>query len=259
MKRRSKAGGKAVKAQARQTPTAKRSSRMQAVTSRRSSTSTQETETARVARERDEALEQQAATSEILGVISRSPADVQPVLDTIVRAAVKLCNSHDAVILLRDGDHLRTAAHNGPMKMDFTSMPISRDWVAGRVVVDRAPVHVRDLASAKDDFPLGRAIALRLNARTCLGLPLLRHGEAIGTLFLRRTVVLPFSRKQIELLQTFAAQAVIAIENARLLNELQQRTDDLSESLDQQTATSEVLKVISSSPGALEPVFQAML
>jgi GAF domain-containing protein len=219
---------------------------------RKPSSASANTKIARLTRERDEALEQQAATSEILGVISRSPANVQPVLDTIVRVAVKLCNSYDAVILLRDGDHLRIAAHHGPMALDFTSMPISRDWVSGRVVADRVAVHVRDLTAASDDFPLGRAIALRLKQRTCLGLPLLRHGEAIGTLFLRRTVVLPFSDKQIALLQTFAAQAVIAIENTRLLNELR-------ESLQQQTATSEVLSVISSSPGELEPVFQAML
>ncbi len=108
----------------------------------------QQTETERLTRERDEALEQQAATSEILNVISCSPTDVQPVLDTIVRAAVKLCNSYDAVLLLRDGDHLRIAAHHGPMTLDFTSMPISRDWVSGRVVVDRIPLHVRDLAAA---------------------------------------------------------------------------------------------------------------
>ena len=259
MKRRSKTGGKSTKARGRVAATSKHSNRPETVARRWSSATTQETETARLMRERDEALEQQAATSEILGVISRSPADVQPVLDTIVRAAVKLCNSYDAVILLRDGDHLRIAAHHGPMTIDFTSMPISRDWVAGRVVVDRVPVHVSDLAAAGDEFPLGRTIAVRLKMRTCLGLPLLRHAEAIGTLFLRRTVVLPFSHKQIALLQTFAAQAVIAIENTRLLNELRQRTDDLTELLEQQTATSKVLEVISSAQGELQPVFDAIL
>ncbi len=210
-------------------------------------------------RERDEALEQQAATSEILNVISRSPADVQPVLDTIVRAAVKLCNSYDAVILLRDSDQLRIAAHHGPIKIDFTHGPINRDWVSGRCIIDRVPVHVRDFAAEGKEFPLGRDISLRLKQRTVLAVPFLRGGEAIGSLTMRRQEVLPFSEKQIALLQTFSAQAVIAIENTRLFEAEQQRTRELSESLEQQTATSEVLRVISSSPGDLAPVFEAML
>ena len=206
-----------------------------------------------------ESLEQQTATSEILGVISRSPTDVQPVLDTIVRSAVTLCDSYDAVILLRDGEQLRVAAHYGPMTIDFAQLPIGRDTVAGRTVVDRMPVHVHDLSDAADEFPLGREIALRLNQRTVLSLPFLREGQAIGCLFLRRTVVRPFSEKQIALLQTFADQAIIAIENVRLFEAEQERTRELTESLEQQTATADVLSVISSSPGELEPVFQAML
>ena len=144
---------------------------------------------------RDEAREQLAATSEILGIISRSPADVQPVLDTIVRAAVKLCNSHDAVILLRDGDRLRIAAHHGPIKVDFTHGPINRDWVSGRCVVERVPVHVHDLAVDGDEFPLGRDISVRLKQRTVLGIPFLHDGEAIGCLTMRRNEVLPFSEE----------------------------------------------------------------
>ncbi len=206
-----------------------------------------------------ESLEQQTATSEILDVISNSPTDVQPVLDTIVRTAVTICNSYDAVILLKDGEQLRIAAHHGPMKIDFGGAPISRNWVSGRVVVDGVPVHVHDLTAEDTDFPLGREIALRLNQRTVLGLPLLREGQAIGCLFLRRPEVRPFTEKQIGLLQTFADQAVIAIENARLFEAEQQRTRELTESLEQQTATSEVLQVISSSPGDLEPVFATML
>jgi two-component system, NtrC family, sensor kinase len=204
-----------------------------------------------------ESLEQQTATSEILGVISSSPTNVQPVLGAIVRTAVTLCESHDAVILLRDGDHLRIAAHYGPMTIDFERALIGRDWVSGRVVMDRVPVHVHDLTAEGGEFPLGREIALRLNQRTVLGLPLSREGQAIGCLFLRRTEVRPFSEKQIALLQTFADQAVIAIENARLFAAEQQRTSELTESLEQQTATSEVLQVISSSPGDLQP--EAML
>ena len=206
-----------------------------------------------------ELLEQQTATSEILGVISRSPTDVQPVLDTIVRSAVTLCDSYDAVILLRDGEHLRVAAHHGPMTIDFAQLPIGRDTVAGRTVVDRMPVHVHDLTDAGDEFPLGRDIALRLNQRTVLSLPFLRDGQAIGCLFLRRTVVLPFSEKQVALLQTFANQAIIAIENVRLFEAEQQRTRELSELLKQQTATADVLKVISRSTFDLQVVLDTLI
>src|SRR5262249_26869078 len=121
------------------------------------------------------------------------------------------------------------------------------------------PAHVHDLQTSKDEFPDGSKAAARLGHRTVLVVPLLREDEAIGTLQIRRTEVKPFTDKQIELVRTFAAQAVIAIENVRLFDEVQARTRELSESLEQQTATSEVLKVISSSPGELEPVFQAML
>ena len=206
-----------------------------------------------------EAFEQQTATSEILGVISGSPTDVQPTLDAIVKTAVSLCDSYDAVILLREGDYLRITAHHGPMAIDFKGAPLSRDWVAGRTVIDRVPVHVADLTAETAEFPLGAKISARLKQRTVLGLPLLREEQAIGCLFLRRTDVRPFTDKQVALLQTFAAQAVIAIENTRLFGQLRRRTDDLAESLEQQTATSEVLKVISSSPGELQPVFDAVL
>ena len=206
-----------------------------------------------------ESLEQQTATSEVLRVISNSPTKVQPVLATIVRTAVSLCNSYDAVILLREGEHLRIAAHHGPMALDFERLPLGRDFVSGRTVIDGVPVHVPDFMAAGAEFPRGREVAKRLKQRTVLGLPLRREGQTIGCLFLRRTEVLPFTDKQIELLTTFADQAVIAIENVRLFEAEQQRTRELTESLEQQTATSEVLSVISSSPGELEPVFQAML
>jgi GAF domain-containing protein len=204
-------------------------------------------------------LEQQTATSEVLRVISSSPTNVQPVLDTIVRTAVSLCNSYDAVILLREGEYLRIAAHHGPMALDFERLPLGRDFVSGRTVIDGVPVHVPDFMAAGAEFPRGREVAKRLKQRTVLGLPLMREGQTIGCLFLRRTEVLPFTDKQIELLASFADQAVIALENVRLFEAEQQRTRELTESLEQQTATSEVLRVISSSPGALEPVFQAML
>ena len=205
-----------------------------------------------------ESLEQQTATSEILDVISNSPTDVRPVLDTIVRTAVTICDSYDAVILLKDGEQLRIAAHHGPMKIDFGGAPIGRDWVSGRVVVDGVPVHVHDLRAEGTEFPLGREIALRLHHRTVLGLPLLREGQAIGCLLLRRSEVRPFTEKQISLLQTFADQAVIAIENTRLFEAERERTRELTESLEQQTATSKVLDVISRSAFDLHAVFETV-
>ncbi len=264
MRRRSKAGGGSAKtrrrkAAARRTaPVRKRKNRAKASWSAAAKTA----DAARLKAELREALEQHAATSEILSVISSSPTNVQPVLDTIVRTAVSLCNSYDAVILLRDGnDHLRIAAHYGPMTLDFARLLIGRDFVGGRTVIDGVPIHVDDLSAeaAGREFPRGREIARRLNQRTVLGLPLAREGQTIGCLFLRRTEVLPFSEKQIALLRTFADQAVIAIENTRLFEAEQQRTHELTASLERQTAMAEVLGVISASPGALEPVFQTML
>ena len=120
-----------------------------------------------------------------------------------MRTAVTIYDSYDAVILLKDGEQLRIAAHYGPMKIDFGwGAPIGRDWIAGRVVVDGAPVHVHDLTAEGTEFPLSRDIALRLNHRTVLCLPLLREGRAIGCLYLRRPEVRPFTEKQIGLLET---------------------------------------------------------
>jgi two-component system, NtrC family, sensor kinase len=160
---------------------------------------------------------------------------------------------------LRQGERLYARAHHGPLQLDFRDWPIGRGWITGRAVVDRTVVHVYDPAAFAREYPDGSEMARRLGYRTILSVPMLRGDEAVGALTIRRSEVKPFTDKEIELVETFAAQAVIAIENTRLLNELQQRTDDLTESLEQQTATSEVLKVISSSPGELDPVFQAML
>jgi hypothetical protein len=121
------------------------------------------------------------------------------------------------------------------------------------------PVQVADLQNAGADFPAGKEFAIKFGHRTTLAVPLIREGRALGSILVRRSEVRVFDQNEIALLNTFAAQAAIAIEDARLLNELRQRTDDLSESLEQQSATSEVLQVINSSPGELEPVFQAML
>src|SRR5262249_43009944 len=145
------------------------------------------------------------------------------------------------------------------MAFPYVRQPIGRDWVAGRTVIDRKPIHVHDLFTAGDDLSRGREIAALAGHRTTLGIPLMREDAAIGCIVLRRDVVHPFAEKQITILQTFADQAVIAIENTRLFEEVQARTHDLTESLEQQTAMSEILSVISGSPGALQPVFEATL
>src|SRR5215475_8659268 len=214
---------------------------------------------AALARELKEAREQQAATADVLKVISRSTFDAQKVLDTLVESAARLCDAYDAIIMLREEKSLRVRAHHGPIPLDIMDWAIGRGSVSGRAFVDRTPIHIHDLHAAAHEFPDGSKAALRLGYRTALAVPLLRRREAIGILAIRRTEVKPFTDKQIALVTTFADQAVIAIENARLFDEVQSRTRELSESLEQQTATSEVLKVISSSPGELEPVFNAML
>ena len=207
------------------------------------------------------ALDQQTSTSEILRVIASSPTDLRPVLDALVENAGRLCEAADAALLLVEGDQLSLAASHGyaegaPIGL---SNPIHRDWVAGRAVVDARTVHVEDLANAETDFPLGRQIAIRFGHRTTLATPLLREGAPIGALFLRRRQVRPFSDKEIALLQTFADQAVIAIENVRLFNELQASNRELTAALDAQTATSEILRAISSSLTDVQPVFNTIV
>jgi two-component system, NtrC family, sensor kinase len=214
-------------------------------------------------RELTEALTYQTGSSNILSVIASSPTDVAPVLKAIVESACELCEAYDAVVLLKDGDDLRFSAHHGSIGINLEKWPISRNWTAGRAFVDHKPVHVRDMLSDEGaEFPDSRELSRHTGSpgiRSILSVPLLRENESIGTILLRRNEVQPFTDKQIALLQTFADQAVIALGNVRLFDEVQQRTRDLSESLQQQTATSEVLRVISASPGELEPVFQAML
>ena len=182
------------------------------------------------ARNRDvtEALEQQTATGEILRVIASSPTDLQPVLDALVASASRLCQAADTFLLLVEGDQLRVAALHGSVDENARlSNTINRGWVAGRAIVDARTVHVEDLANAEAEFPIGAAIAIRLGHRTALAIPLLRKGVPIGALFLRRQEVRQFSNEEIALLQTFADQAVIAIENVRLFRELEQKSREL--------------------------------
>ena len=206
-----------------------------------------------------ESLQQQTATADVLKVISRSTFDLQKVLDALTELVCRLCDAYDAVLFMREGESLSFAAHYGPIPMDFAKWPLTRAWVAGRTVVDCKPVHVDDLQAEEIEFPDGQAMALRMGHRTILSIPLLRGNEAIGALQIRRTEVRPFTAKQIGLAETFADQAVIAIENVRLFDAEQQRTRELSDSLEQQTATSEVLNVISNSLTDTQPVFEAIV
>src|SRR5262245_3578403 len=218
---------------------------------------------ATLTRELKVAREQQTATADVLKVISGSTFELEMVLGTLLESAAHPCEADLGHIALpEEGDTFRIKASYGftaalADEMSRLALKPGKGSAIGRTALTRATVHILD-AQTDPDYELRKSQKLG-DYHTLLGVPLLREGNLIGVFGLARHTIRPFTEKQMELVNTFADQAVIAIENTRLLNELRQRTDDLSESLDQQTATSEVLKVISSSPGELTPVFDSVL
>jgi signal transduction histidine kinase len=214
-------------------------------------------ETERLARDLSEAREQQAATREILGVISSSPTDLQRVMDTVAEHAARLCEASDAQIFRLDGDTFHLAASYGPLG-PARAVPVTRGSVAGRAAIDRRTIHIPDIAAEPaGEYP--DSVARAFGRRTLVAEPLLREGAPIGVILIRRMEVRPFSDGQLALLKTFADQAVIAIENVRLFQELEARNRDLTDALAQRTATAEILRVISSSPTDVQPVFDAIV
>ena len=195
-----------------------------------------------------ESLEQQTATSEILRVISQSPTDVQPVLAAVVSAARRFCGAADAMIILRDGAELVNAAHEGPLTAsDGARRALDRSSIGGRAIIDGHTIQVPDYATLDPaEYGVALELAREHKFRAVLAAPMLREGDAVGSILLRKPEAGAFTPRQIELLETFAAQAVIAIENVRLFTELR-------ESLEQQTATAEMLHVISQSPTDVNP------
>jgi len=211
-------------------------------------------ENVRLFTELREALEQQTATSEILRVISGSPTDVSPVLDAVAKAALRFCGAEDSVVQLREGDQWLIVGHEGPMIAEIGSrQPLDRQTAPGRAMLDCRTAHFPDVSALDPvEYAAAHEFSRRHGFRAALAAPMLREGQAIGAVTLRRSAPGAFTERQIEVLESFAAQAVIALQNTRLFTELK-------ESLEYQTATSDVLSVISRSTSELEPVLRSML
>jgi len=261
MKRRSRAASGRVKTRGRKTAKIKPSDTLKAASRRSSSPVSQETEVAQLTRERDEALEQQTATTEVLRIISSSPSNLDPVFEAILANASRICEANFGILnLYEDGAFPVVATHNAPPA--YTELRRRQPRVhpgpyhpLGRVAATKQVLHIADIrteAGYRKRDPAYLVFSDLAGGRTLLIVPMLKENDLLGTISIFRQEVRPFTDRQIELVQSFAAQAVIAIENTRLLSELKQ-------SLERQTATSEVLQVISGSPGDLEPVFASML
>ena len=273
MRRRSRAGGERVKTRRRKTAVRKRGTAPKITRHRGSSADGPSDQVALFKRERDEALEQlsealeqQTATSEVLRVIASSRTDAQPAFEAMVARAARLCEADFSAVARFENGLLHLVAMNNlsPAEREafdglFPRRP-ERNFAMGRAFIDGVSVQFEDvLADPTYDRHTREVLQRPLGYRTFMAVPIIRNGKSIGTIGCGRRTVMPFTARQIALVQTFADQALIAVENARLFEAEQQRTRELGESLEQQTATAEVLKVISSSPGDLEPVFQAML
>ncbi|HZO29725.1 MAG TPA: GAF domain-containing protein, partial [Chloroflexota bacterium] len=204
--------------------------------------------------------EREQATAEVLRVIASSPADLDRVLDAVAERAMRLCEASNALVFEVDGDEVRRTARAGPMPALPIGMQASLDGtIHGRAIRECSPVHVPDVQAVLDEYPVGAPISRRHGTRTALAVPLLRDGVAVGAIYIRRAEVRPFTEREIALVATFADQAVIAIENARLFSELQESNRQVSEALEQQTATAEVLRVIASRPRDLRSVLQSVV
>jgi signal transduction histidine kinase len=208
-------------------------------------------ENVRLFNETKESLERQTAIGDILRVIAGSVTDIQPVLDAIASSAARFAMAEDASVLLVRGDHAEISAHHGPLLMP-PSVSLERGWVAGRAILEVRTIQVEDATTAGDEYPHSKAAAIRGDHRTVLAAPLVREGQPLGAIVLRRREPQLFSDRQVELVQTFADQAAIAIANVRSFNETK-------EALERQTATSELLAAMSESAFDLKPVFEMVL